>query len=64
MTCPRTAAHEETELLIVLRIPFRVRTPIGQRVGRKSRILAGERKGAKIGHDDSGYLLKCALIGF
>ena len=27
MTCPRTAAHEETELLTVLKIPFRVRTP-------------------------------------
>jgi hypothetical protein len=26
MTCPRTAAHEETELLTVLKIPFRVRT--------------------------------------
>jgi hypothetical protein len=26
MTCSRTAAHEETELLSVLRIPFRVRT--------------------------------------
>jgi hypothetical protein len=29
MTCPRTAAHEETELLTVLKIPFRVRTPLG-----------------------------------
>jgi hypothetical protein len=28
MTCPGTAAHEETELLTVLKIPFRVRTPI------------------------------------
>jgi hypothetical protein len=28
MTCPRTAAHEETELLTVPKIPFRVRTPI------------------------------------
>jgi len=27
MTCPRTATHEETELLTVLKIPFRVRTP-------------------------------------
>jgi hypothetical protein len=26
-TCPRAAAHEETELLTVLKIPFRVRTP-------------------------------------
>jgi len=25
MTCPRTAAHEETELLTVLKIPFRRR---------------------------------------
>jgi hypothetical protein len=29
MTCPRTATHEETELLTVLKIPFRVRTPRG-----------------------------------
>ena len=27
MTCIRTAAHEETELLTVVKIPFRVRTP-------------------------------------
>src|SRR5260370_22236168 len=27
MTCPRTAAAEETELLTVLKIPFRVVTP-------------------------------------
>jgi hypothetical protein len=27
MTCPRTAAHEETELLSVLKIPFRELTP-------------------------------------
>jgi len=27
MTCPRTAVHGETELLTVLKIPFRVRTP-------------------------------------
>jgi hypothetical protein len=27
MTCLRTAAHEETELLTVFKIPFRVRTP-------------------------------------
>jgi hypothetical protein len=27
MTCPRTAAHEETELLTVLKIRFRVRIP-------------------------------------
>jgi hypothetical protein len=27
MTCPRTAALEETGLLTVLKIPFRVRTP-------------------------------------
>ena len=30
MTCPRTATHEETELLTVLYIPFREATPIGR----------------------------------
>ena len=28
MTCPRTAAHEETELLTVLKIPFHGRIPL------------------------------------
>ena len=32
MTCPRTAAHEETELRTVLKIPFRVRIPIVRNV--------------------------------
>jgi len=27
MTCIRTPIHEETELLTVLKFPFRVRTP-------------------------------------
>jgi hypothetical protein len=30
VTCLCTAAHEETELLTVLKIPFRVRTPYSQ----------------------------------
>jgi len=33
MTCPRTAAHEETELLSVLKIPFRQTTPYWALVG-------------------------------
>jgi hypothetical protein len=32
MTCPRTATHEETELLTVPRIPFRARIPNRGRV--------------------------------
>jgi LysR substrate binding domain-containing protein len=34
MTCLRTAAHEETELLTVLYFPFRVRTPLPKMIGR------------------------------
>ena len=33
MTCPRTAAHEETEFLTVLYFPFRVVTPSCAMVG-------------------------------
>ena len=32
MTCLRTAAHEETEFLTVLKIPFRVRTPFSSKI--------------------------------
>jgi hypothetical protein len=39
MTCFRTPFHEETELLSVLRFPFRVRTPLCNVRGKSRMVL-------------------------